>query len=105
MNAAAVVPSAKKKLQSYSRAFPKHDDVLLRQSADGFHPVERVKVHFLAHLHLGHFVNPLDRHVRIFPAKLHEYNAPARLSLPRPETVSFVSLAFERPKPIVAAWH
>lgn len=79
--------------------------MLLRQRADGFHPVERVNAHLLAPLRLGHFVNQLDRHVRVFPAKLHEHNAPARLPQPRPETASFVSLAFERPKPIVGSWH
>ena len=49
----------------------KDDEVLPRQRLDRLHEFQLLHGHFLAHLLDGHLVQQLDRHLRIFPAKLH----------------------------------
>ena len=59
-----------------------HDDVLPGQGTDRFFPNERVRRHFFFHLRLGHFVNALDRHVRILLPKFHKHQPTAHLQRP-----------------------
>src|SRR5437773_7825608 len=56
-----------------------HDDVLPRENLNCLRPIQRLDGHLFAHLGLGHFVNFLDGHLRIFGAELYEDHPPARL--------------------------
>ena len=59
--------------------FSEHNDVLPGQCRHCLHPFERLRGHFFADLGFGHLVDFLNRHLRVFRAKLDEDNPSARL--------------------------
>src|SRR5581483_350867 len=59
--------------------FHEHQEMLLRQEVSGLFPHQPDRGHFHTHLLLRHFMQPLDRHARVFAAVLDQHDAPARV--------------------------